>query len=110
MPGRGLGQNGREGRRHVLGNEHGGAVKHVADLADEAVERLRAAGRGADRRTRGGLAGMARNTISWLAARSFGGSVMDPSAAGTCARPPPPSIASTSIPAGEFFRSGRGGN
>ena len=43
-----LGQDGGEGRRHVLGDQHRRAVEHAADLADDGVERLRAAGRGAD--------------------------------------------------------------
>ena len=43
-----LGQDGGEGRRHVLGDQHRRAVEHAADLGDDGVERLRAAGGGAD--------------------------------------------------------------
>ena len=40
-----LGEHGREGRRHMLGDQHGRALKHAVDLRDQRVERLRAAGR-----------------------------------------------------------------
>ena len=40
-----LGKDGREGRRHVLRDQHRRAVEHAADLRDQGVERLRPAGR-----------------------------------------------------------------
>ena len=43
-----LGHDCGEGRRHMLGDEHRGTVKHAANLGDDGVERLRAASRGTD--------------------------------------------------------------
>ena len=40
-----LGKHGRKGRRHMLGDQNGRALKHAVDLRDQRVERLRAAGR-----------------------------------------------------------------
>ena len=43
-----LGENGREGRRHVLHHQHRRLVDHAVEPAEKAVERLRSAGRRAD--------------------------------------------------------------
>ena len=40
-----LGENGREGRRHMLGDQHRKAVDHRTEFGDQRHQRLRAAGR-----------------------------------------------------------------
>ena len=69
-----LGENGGEGRRHVLGDQHREAVDHGADLGDQRHQRLRAAGRGADhqRARRRHAERAARDRCGAAAAAGFG--------------------------------------